>query len=128
MRIHQASRTAGSRSRAGREQHGVTCAAGDGSDSRETRSGSQGRGLAEVSAQPDRGYATVDFGELFQQFVGTVCAAVINKDELVVATKPFHDLLQAALQFNDVHFLVVKRNNNGNRGTDFEIRHAVPSF
>jgi hypothetical protein len=70
----------------------------------------------------------VDFGEFLQQLVSKISAAIIDKDELVTATKLLHDALQAAIQFDDIRFLVMKRNNNRNRGGCLDIRHAVPSL
>src|SRR5271166_1866681 len=85
-------------------------------------------GLAEVSTQPYGDYMRVDFGEFLQQLVSEIRAAVIDKDELVTATEFLHDALQAAIQFNDIRFLVMKRNNDRNRGGCLDVRHVVPSF
>jgi hypothetical protein len=50
-------------------------------------------GLAEVSTQPNGDYMRVDFGEFLQQLVCKIPAAIIDKDELVSATKLLHDAL-----------------------------------
>src|SRR5271157_45793 len=91
-------------------------------------SSSERCGLAEVSTQPNGDYMRVDFGEFLQQLVSEILAAIIDKDELVTATELLHDTLQTAIEFNDVRFLVMKRNNNRNRGGCLDIRHAVPPF
>ena len=90
--------------------------------------GSQRGSLAEVSTQPNGDYMRVDFGEFLQQLVSKIPAAIIDKDELVTATELLHDASQAAIQFDDIWFLVMKRNNDRNRGGCRDIRHAVPSF
>ena len=85
-------------------------------------------GLAEVSTQSNGNHMRVDFGEFLQQLVGKILAAIIDKDELVGAAELLHDALQTAIQFNDIKFLVMKRNNDRNRGSCLDIRHAVPPF
>src|SRR4029077_10021400 len=85
-------------------------------------------GLAKVATQPNRDHMRVDFGKFLQQLVSKILAAIIDKDELVGAAEVFHDALQTAIQFNDIEFLVMKRNNDRNRGGGLDIRHGVPSF
>src|SRR5208283_4253002 len=48
-------------------------------------------GLAEVSTKPNGDYMRVEFGEFLQQLVSEIRAAIIDKDELVSATKLLHD-------------------------------------
>ncbi len=81
--------------------------------------GGERRGLAEVPAQLDHEDAAVDRGDLFEQFVGAVPGAVVNKHHLKAVGHLFHYLLQAGVQYGDVFFLIVKRNDDG------EFRHGI---
>ena len=54
-------------------------------------------GLAEVSTQPNGDHMRVELSEFLQKLVSKIPAAIIDKDELVSATKLLHDALQAAI-------------------------------
>ncbi len=55
----------------------------------------QRRGLAEVAAQLDDQHAAIDRGDLFQQLVGAVAGAIVDKDQLKTVAHLLHHLLQA---------------------------------
>src|SRR5262249_42214669 len=77
------------------------------------KSGSERRGLTEVTAQLDDDHAAIDCGDLLQQRERVVATAVVDKHQLKRLAGSLHDDLQAIVKLGDVLFFVMERNNDG---------------
>ena len=74
--------------------------------------GGQSGGLAKVASQLYDHDTAVDGGYLLQKREGVVVAAVLDEHQLERLLRGFHYRLQPVVEFGDVLFFVVERNND----------------
>src|SRR5215472_8988212 len=75
--------------------------------------GGEGGGLAEIPAQLHHNHSTVDGGNLLEEREGMILAAIVDENQLEGLPCGFHDDLEPVVQFGNILFFVVKRDNNG---------------
>src|SRR5262245_28397372 len=80
-------------------------------------------GLAEVLTKPHNRNARIVIAYFRQDFEGVVAAAIVDKNDFIVAAQLRHCCNNPGVERTDVTFFVIKRNNDGvsNLVCDFHI-------
>ena len=76
-------------------------------------SGCKSRGLTEIATEFDDENAAVDGGNFFEEAIGSVAGAIVDKDQLEGFADRFHNGLEAIVESCDVFLFVVERNDDG---------------
>ena len=75
--------------------------------------GGEGGGLAEVAAELDDEDAAIYRSDLFEQAIGAVTGAIVDKDQFEGFTDLLHDGLEAIVERGDVILFVVEWHDDG---------------